>query len=412
MENRKYDIVVWGATGFTGKLVAEYLDKIAAESKISWAVAGRNKEKLLELIERIPGLNEGDYLLANSFDLSSLKEMCRNTKVVLTTVGPYAKYGDNLVEACIAEGTDYCDLSGEVHWMRKMIDRWQDKAQKAGVRLVNCCGFDSVPSDMGVLFMQKKAMEETGAYFPSISMRLKNAKGGFSGGTFASMFNIREDAEKDRSIYKVIMRRYSLNPDQEFDGPDKRDLRTVLYDPIARSWIAPFVMATINTRIVRRSHALEGFPFGEDFTYDEAIFCGKGFRGRLRGWGYILPLGVVRAAKPGSFLNKLLRWYLPDPGEGPSAEKREKGWFRLAFYGKTADNRIAEAELIGQGDPGYSATARMIAECAVCLAKDRHQLPDRSGFLTPATAVGDLLTDRLTTRGEMEFKWKGFRGEL
>lgn len=408
MEKRAYDMIIWGATGFTGKLVAEYLREVSEQEEIRWMIAGRNRTKLESLAGNL-GLNPREVIIADSFDLSSLKKMCQQTCVILTTVGPYAIYGSDLVEACIAEGTDYCDLSGEVHWMRKMIDQWQDKAVAAGVRLVNCCGFDSVPSDMGVLFMQNNSRQETGQYFKTLSMRLKNAKGGFSGGTFASMFNIREEAEKDRSIYKVIMRRYSLNPDPEFDGPDARDLRSVVYDPIAASWIAPFVMATINTRIVRRAHALANFPYGLDFTYDEAIYCGKGIKGRLKAWVYILPLGVVRAARPGSLLNKVMRWYLPDPGQGPSAEKREKGWFKLAFYGENIDGRIAEGEMIGQGDPGYSATAKMITECAICLTMDEPKVPKRSGFLTPATAFGELLINRLTSRADMTFRWKGFR---
>nr|MBS0037182.1 saccharopine dehydrogenase NADP-binding domain-containing protein [Saprospiraceae bacterium] len=411
MVDRKYQIVLWGASGFTGKLVCEYLHEKYGGTDLRWAVAGRNKKRLEDLKRELgcPGV---PVLLADSFRKDLLVEMASQTEVVISTVGPYALYGSTLIEACIESGTDYCDLSGEVHWMREMIDRWQEKAVRSGVRVVHCCGFDSIPSDLGVLYMQKKAVEKTGQPFKNISMRVRSAKGGLSGGTFASMFNIREEAEKNREIYKVIMRRYSLNPDPEWDGPDARDLKKVEYDKVAKSWVSPFIMATINTRIVRRSHALSDFPYGRDFTYDEAIWCGPGWRGKLRGWMYILPLGIVRAAKPGSLLYKILQYFIPKPGQGPSREKIEKGYFKLYFFGTDRNGKHWKGSLSGKRDPGYGATARMLAESAVCLALDREETPRAAGFLTPATAMGFTLIDRLEENAEISFKFEGSVQEI
>lgn len=404
MNKRKYDLIVWGATGFTGKLVVEYLSEKEGLTDLKWAIAGRDEGKL-KALRSTNHMEDLPVIIADSQDLNSLREMVKQCRLVITTVGPYAKWGSFLVEACIEQGTDYCDLCGEVHWMRKMIDKYQEKALESGVRLVNCCGFDSVPSDMGVFFMQKKALELTGGYFEQISMRLKAAKGGLSGGTVASMFNISQEAQKDRSIYKTIFNRYSLNPDPDFQGPDKSDLRKVVKDPITGGWISPFIMATINTRVVRRSHALNGFPFGENFTYDEAVYCGRGWKGKLKAWMYIIPLGFLTAAKPGTLLNKIIRKVLPKPGEGPDRKKIEKGYFKLDFYGSSSDGKVYKGTVKGNRDPGYGATVGMLVETALCLIDNPK--PEMNGFLTPSTAGRNQLIEKLESNAGMEFSWIG-----
>ncbi len=399
---RQFQLIVWGASGFTGQLVCEYLLEKYPGEELKWAMAGRSTPKLKE-IQRKLQCDHIPILEADSNHLESLKKMVSQTAVILSVVGPYSLYGSHLIEACIREKTDYCDLSGEVHWMRKMIDRWQKEAVNAGVRLVNSCGFDSVPSDLGVLYMQKQAEKELGQPLRNISMRVKKIKGGVSGGTIASMFNIRKEAEKDRSIYRIIMRRYSLNPDPEWDGPDERDLKTVKWDPVSNSWISPFIMGTINTRIVRRTQALVNYPYGKEFTYDEAIDCGSGFSGKWKGWLKILPLGLIRAAKPGTFLYKAVRNFLPKPGQGPSREKIQSGSFEFWFYGWNQPEEVYLFRLSGKRDPGYGATARMLAESGVCMVKDRSKTPDLSGFLTPASALGESLIKRLEKYADMRF---------
>ncbi|TVR82974.1 MAG: saccharopine dehydrogenase [Saprospirales bacterium] len=404
MDSRELDLIVFGATGFTGKLVVEYLHLKRNENSIKWGMAGRDIEKLNTLKESI-GCDYAPAFVADSNHLDSLIQMTKKAKVVASTVGPYARYGSLLVEACVTTGTDYCDLSGEVHWMRKMIDRWQEKAIENKVRLVHCCGFDSIPSDMGVLWMQDRALKKTGSYFPHISMQLLKISGGFSGGTFESMFNIRAEAEKDKSIYKVIMRPYSLNPDPEFRGPDSRDLKGVKWDPFSRGYVAPFIMATINTRVVRRSHALQNFQYGDAFTYEESIYCGRGWKGKLNGWKILLPLAVVRLAKPGTWLYKLVRSFLPKPGQGPSKEKIENGFYHLRFWGKSADGKVYAALLNGKRDPGYGATSRMLAESAIRLAESYDKSNKSGGFLTPATAFGLEFIEVLQEKVGMVFIW-------
>lgn len=400
--SRKYEIVLYGASGFTGKLVCEYLLKKYQRNELRWAIAGRDIQKLKE-VRRELNCEQIPIVEANSNDLESLKKMANQTDVMLSVVGPYSLYGSHLIEACIREKTDYCDLSGEVHWMRKMMDRWQKEAVGAGVRLVHSCGFDSVPSDLGVLYLQNWAEKELGHPLKNISMRVNKIKGGVSGGTIASMFNIRREAEKDRSIYRVIMRRYSLNPDPEWGGPDERDLRTVKWDHVAESWISPFIMGTINTRIVRRTQALMNYPNGRDFTYDEAIDCGKGISGKIKGWLKVLPLGLIRAAKPGTLLYKAVRYFLPAPGQGPSREKIQSGSFELWFYGWNPQDEVYYFRLSGKRDPGYGATARMLAESGVCMVKDQNKTPDLSGFLTPASAMGESLIKRLEEHADIRF---------
>ena len=281
---RQHDIVVWGASGFTGKLVTEYLyGKYGVGGELRWAIAGRNREKLESLCSAL-GIESGSLpiVIADSFDAQSMQNLARDTKVVLTTVGPYAKYGTALVEACVSQGTHYCDLAGESQWMRKMIDSFQTDAEKSGARIVHSCGFDSIPSDIGVWFLQREAQKLHGAPCTEIKLLVKAMKGGASGGTFASMMNAMEEARHDRDVAKILVDPYSLNPAGERSGPDGREQSGVEYYAESDTWTAPFVMAAVNTRVVRRTNALLHYPYGRDFRYSEATMTGAGSSGWMK----------------------------------------------------------------------------------------------------------------------------------
>lgn len=403
-QDRPYDLVVWGATGFTGRLVVEYLyQQYGLGGELSWAAAGRDEARLRAILAEV-GCPTLPVMVADSFDLDSLMALAAQTRVVCTTVGPYTRYGSLLVQASVAAGAHYCDLSGEVGWMRRMIDEHHAAAQAAGVKIVHSCGFDSIPSDLGVYFLQREALARFGQYAQRVSGRVKAAKGGFSGGTYASMTAQLAIAATDRSFARLLANPYALNPDPAHQGSDPRDLRSVVLDPASGAWIAPFVMAGINTRVVRRSHALAGFPYGPQFTYDEALITGRGWRGKLVGNLMTLGLGLAMTAKPGSFMRRIVDWLMPKPGEGPSRQAIENGFFTLVFYGFTADGRRIETAVKGRRDPGYGATARMLAECAVCLAKDQAGLPPVFGVLTPSIALGDALLQRLPERAQVRFE--------
>jgi len=405
MDNtREFDIIFWGATGFTGKLVVEYmLQKYGTNGSVKWAIGGRNAIKL-EGIQKEFGAEEIPLVIADSQKMDMLERMVQRTKVVCTTVGPYAQYGSPLVEACVKYQTDYCDLTGEVQWMRKMIDQHQEAAQANGTRIVHTCGFDSIPSDMGVYFLQKKAKELKGEYCHQIKLRVKAMKGEMSGGTYASLSNVLVEAEKDKSIYKILFNPYGLNPEGQQEGKDGEDLKKVLYDKDAKSWIAPFIMSTINTRVVRRSHALKDFPYGKDFQYDEAMMTGPGFSGRTKGTMLLMGTGVMMSAKPDSFLRNTMNRFLPKPGEGPSKEKRESGFYKMLLIGKFADGTLIQGSVTGDRDPGYGSTSKMLAESAVCLALDEDKTPKMSGMLTPSVALEDALLERLEKNAGLQFK--------
>jgi len=402
-KQREFDVIIWGATGFTGRLVAEYyLKQYGLGSDLKWAMAGRSQTKL-EQVRSSLGNSDIPLLLADSHDPESLIALVKRSKVICTTVGPYAKYGNELVAACVENGTDYCDLAGETQWIRRMIDQHYAAAQKSGSRIVHCCGFDSIPSDMGTYFLQKEAKNQFGEYCQQVKMRLKSIKGGFSGGTFASMNNVMDEASKDPSVAKTIFNPYGLNPKGEQSGPDKADLQSVKYDADLGAWIMPFIMAGINTRVVRRSHALNGYPYGKDFRYDESMVSGEGLSGRLKGYVGLIALGAMMAGKPGSLYKKFQARFTPKPGEGPTRKERESGFFNFTIIGKFRDGEIMTAKVTGDRDPGYGSTSKMLGESAVCLALDKKISPKISGVLTPSTAMGDALLKRLEQNAGLTF---------
>ena len=403
-KTREFDIVVWGASGFTGRLVVEYLfQKYGTQQTVKWAMAGRNQAKL-ERVRAAVADETVPLIVADSHDGASLNDMAQRTKVVCTTVGPYGKYGSKLVAACVAQQTDYCDLAGEVTWMREMIDTHHETAAANGTKIVHTCGFDSIPSDMGVYFVQKEALAQTGEPAKQIEMRVRAFAGDISGGTYASLNDTVEKAQKDRSLYKVLMNPYGLNPAGEQEGADEPDLQSVIYDEATQGWIYPFIMAGINTKVVRRSNALSGYLYGKGFRYDEAVMSGPGVMGRLKGISSAAVLGIVMLAKPGSLLKKGIDSILPKPGEGPNAAKRAAGFYNLRFIATLADGSSAVGKVTGDMDPGYGSTSKMMAEAAICLAQD--ETPEVYGVLTPSVAMGDALLARLVANAGLTFSYK------
>jgi short subunit dehydrogenase-like uncharacterized protein len=407
--SRELDVVIWGATGFTGRLVAEYLcQRYGVGGEVKWAIAGRNAGKLEALRDDLardePSAAALPVILGDSFDQGALRALAARTRVVCSTVGPYAEYGSPLVAACVQEGAHYCDLTGESHWIREMVDAHHQEAQEAGVRIVHCCGFDSIPSDMGTFFLQEQARQEHGAPMREVTFYMGKTRGGFSGGTVASLFGVAKAAKASKEVRRVLLDPYALNPEGERQGPDGYDPRGVDWSQEVGGWVAPFLMGPINTRIVRRSNALRGYAYGQDFRYQEWMSLPPGPRGWLMGQAVQLGIGALLVAATVEPLgNLLLGRVLPAPGEGPTQEERESGYFqgRIIGTGPDADGNPARVEVRfrGERDPGYGATSRMLAEAALCLAQDGDALPEVAGVLTPSVAMGAALLPRLESVG-------------
>lgn len=402
---REFDVVVWGASGFTGRLVVEYLaERYPQPDDLRWAVGGRSREKLERVLSSVSVSGTfPEILIADSHDASSLETLARRTRVVLTTVGPYAKHGSEMVAACVAAGTHYCDLSGEPQWIRRMIDQHDAAAREQGARILMSCGFDSVPSDIGVHCLQKSARTIYGEPCTEITMLVRAMKGGASGGTVASMINLIDEARRDRSVARTLRDPYSLNPAGERDGPDEDGGDRVTFDNEAGAWTGPFVMAAINTRTVRRTNALLGYPYGRDFRYREATWTGPGLKGcvRARLGAAALRTFVTIAAVP-ALRRILLVPFLPGPGEGPTRGARESGYFNLLMIGRLANGKVVRLRIRGDRDPGYGSTCKMLAETAACLAKD--DVATGGGLWTPAAALGDLLLSRLVRNAGLTFE--------
>jgi len=401
-ENREYDVVVFGATGFTGQLVAEYLlNKYGVNGDLRWAMAGRSLRKLELVREELQG-SDIPLLTADSDDMDSLLELAGKTSVVCTTVGPYALYGSALVEACVQQGTDYCDLTGEVQWMKRMIDQHQAAAAASGARIVHTCGFDSIPSDLGVLFLQNAMRERHGVPACHVKYRAAGFSGAFSGGTVASMINMMEEAARDRSLMKVLADPYALNPPGSHRGDDVNDQTGAIYDEDFERWTLPFVMAAINTRVVRRSNALMDGAYGEDFRYDEAVLAPEG-QGALKSKFAAAAMTAGTASMAIAPLRSVAKRFLPSPGEGPSKKQQEKGYFDILLYGVHPGDRSKDmtARVTGDRDPGYGSTSKMLGEAAVCLAQD--ELDCAGGFWTPASAMGEVLIERLQDSAGLTF---------
>ena len=393
------DLIIWGATGFTGQLVSQYINNTYSNTNLKWGIAGRNKEKIFFIANKLK-INDDKVFIADSDNIESLIKLTSQTKVICTTVGPYAKLGTNLIEACISSGTNYCDITGETQWIRRIIDKYHKLAEQKSIKIINSCGFDSIPSDMGVYYSQKRIFEKTGEYASMINMRVAGAKGGISGGTYNSLSYVLEEARADSNVRKTLINPYGLNPVGKQTGPDKQDLQRVIFDKISNSWIAPFVMAGINTKIVRRSHALIDFKYGSDFSYDEAILTGRGVSGQIKGYLSLIPI-FLATRKKGSAIKNLVDYILPKSGEGPSETKRINGYYNLRFY-LTVGSKTYVSKVIGDMDPGYGSTSKMLAESGVCLALDK--TPETFGILTPSSGLGDSLLKRLQENAGLTFE--------
>ena len=399
---KKFDIIIWGATSFTGKLVSEYIFKKYGSSKIKWAIAGRNLKKLEKIRYQVADENIPIFI-ADSFDEESLSKFVKKTKVVCSTVGPYSLYGTKLVKLCVDNNTNYCDITGEAHWIRSLIDRFHEEAKSKKIKIINSCGFDSIPSDMGVYFIQNEIKKINNNYAKSIKMRVAGIRGGISGGTYSSINNLLKEAYRDKSIFKVLNNPYGLNPKDKMEGLDKKDLRKIIFDKESNSWIYPFIMAGINTKIVRRSNALSNFIYGKDFRYEEAMIAGKGISGFWKAILAVFPLAMI-GLNPNSFLKKIVDSFMPKPGEGPGIEKRKNGFYNLRFYITLNNNRTAFAKVIGDSDPGYGSTSKMLAESALCLAFEN--LSDNFGVKTPSSGMGEKLLNRLKENAGLSFELK------
>lgn len=403
---REFDLVLMGATGFTGQLVAEHLlARHGVGGTLRWALAGRSPDKLEHVRKNLgESAAELPLIVADSHDRASLDALVGRTGLVLTTVGPYALHGEELVAACAASGTDYCDLTGEVPFMYRMINAHSDAARDSGARLVHCCGFDSIPSDLGVWVLQQAAQERFGAPLERVRLRVKAAKGGLSGGTFASMLNIVEEAKRDEETARVLKNPYAICPPEHRKGERQPYVSGPKLDSLLKSWCAPFVMAAINTRVVHRANALQDHAYGTNFRYDEAVLTGPGFAGRFKATTLSLGTGVFAlGANFGPTRSLLSKMVLPKPGEGPSKEQRENGFFNIIIAGESADGRVLRVRARGDRDPGYGSTSKMISETALLLAEtDREQTP--GGFWTPSTALGRPLVERLTEHAGVTFE--------
>ena len=397
---RKYDLIIWGATSFTGKLVTEYLFNKYGSSKIKWAIAGRNLDKLKKIRSQVAD-EKIPMFIADSFDEESLSKFVKKTKVVCSTVGPYSLYGTKLVKLCVENNTNYCDITGEAHWIRNLIDQFHEEAKSKKIKIVNSCGFDSIPSDMGVYFIQNEIKKTYKNYANFIKMRVAGIRGGISGGTYGSINNLLKEAYSNKKIFRVLNNPYGLNPKNKMEGMDKKDLRKIIFDKESNSWIYPFIMAGINTKVVRRSHALTNFQYGKDFRYEEAMMSGKGISGLLKAILAVFPLAMI-GLNPNSFLKKIVNSYMPKPGEGPGLEKRKNGFYNLRFYVTIDERRKAFAKVVGDNDPGYGSTSKMLAESALCLAFDK--LPENYGVVTPSIAMGNQLLERLRNNAGLNFQ--------
>tara|TARA_Y100001970_G_scaffold286090_1_gene407409 strand:- start:244 stop:1482 length:1239 start_codon:yes stop_codon:yes gene_type:complete len=406
MKNIKYDLVVFGATGFTGTLVAEYLAREygVKNKKFVWAIAGRDNKKLDDLktylLEFDSEAKSLPTLVADSYDKESLDSITSISRVLISTVGPYLKYGKLLVRSCANNGTDYCDLTGEVPFIRESIDSFDTLAKNNKCRIIHSCGFDSVPSDIGVLILQQEAKIKFGKPFDKIKLYARGMKGGLSGGTIESMINISSYISSKPELSGLLGNPYALNPDgQLLGGPDGSSLRSVKWDEKTNLWTCPFIMSGINTRVVRRSNALMGFLYGKDFKYSEVYSFNKGFFGFIRSVSMLIGMAFLKVAISFRLSLWLLRkLFLPRPGQGPSKENRESGYFKVLLVGFSEKMKI-KCVVTGDRDPGYAGTAIMLSESALSILLEKESIPDITGVLTPASGIGGILVSRLKDKG-------------
>ncbi|TMM48446.1 saccharopine dehydrogenase family protein [Qipengyuania marisflavi] len=386
-DTAEFDIVVYGATGYTGRLVAEHFVREygGKANAPKWAMAGRSKDKLEEVRAEIGAPADTPLVVADASDPASLDAMCHRTRVVLTTVGPYQLYGDALVEACARSGTDYADLCGEPTWMHEMITAHHETAKKSGARISFSSGFDSIPFDLGVLMLQKEAKQRHGSPAPRVKCRIRAMKGTWSGGTAASATQTMKAAARNPKLLGLLRDPFSLTPG--FEGPDQPSGMIPRYEDELGKWTAPFVMATINTKNVHRTNFLRGFPYGEDFRYDEMVLTSPGDAGKAAANALVELVKNPFGAKP------------PKPGEGPNREEREKGFYDVLFVGEWPDGKRLHYGVKGRYDPGYGSTSRMLGETGIALLDCKAE----GGIGTPGSFLGEALVKRLRDHAELTF---------
>ena len=383
--DRPYDIVVYGATGYTGRLVAEYLSQNYRGKGLAWAMAGRSMAKLEEVRDLIGAPTDTPLIEANSDDPASMAALAESARVILTTVGPYQLYGEPLVKACVAAGTDYADLCGEPGWMREMIDRYDAAAKAAGARIAFSSGFDSIPFDLGVLMLQKEAVARFGKPAPRVKGRVRAMQGTFSGGTAASLTETMKAVARNPKLIPILQSPFGLTPG--FEGPSQPMGLVPEYEDSVGKWAAPFIMATINTKNVHRTNLLLGHPYGEDFRYDEMMLTSAG------------ELGQKAAHAVGEMLKNPFGAKPPKPGEGPSPEERENGHYDVLFIGEYPDGKVLRYGVKGRYDPGYGSTSRMLAETGIALL----DCEANGGISTPGALLGEALVERLVEHAEISF---------
>ena len=382
---RPYDIVVYGATGYTGRLVAEYLAHHYQGTGPKWAMAGRSAEKLAEVRDLIGAPADTPLIVANSDDPASMQALAESARVVVTTVGPYQLYGEPLLKACVAAGTDYADLCGEPGWMREMIDAYHDQAKASGARIAFSSGFDSIPFDLGVFMLQQEAKARFGGPAPRVKGRVRAMQGTFSGGTAASLTETMKSVARKPSLIPILQSPFGLTPG--FEGPSQPMGLLPEYDEKLGKWAAPFIMATINTKNVHRTNFLLGHPYGADFKYDEMMLTSPGELGEKAAHAVAEMLKNPFGAKP------------PKPGEGPSKEERENGFYDVLFVGEWPDGKELRYGVKGRYDPGYGSTSRMIAETGIALMDCKAA----GGVATPGALLGEALVKRLQDHAEITF---------
>jgi short subunit dehydrogenase-like uncharacterized protein len=397
----EYDVVVYGATSFVGQILCKYfVQRHGTDGAVRWAIAGRSASKLDDVARRTGA--DVPRIVADAADRAALDELVASTRVVVSTVGPYGLYGSELVASVVEAGRDYCDLTGEVHWMRRMIDEHQTRAEETGARIVHACGFDSIPSDLGTWFTQQRAIEAFGEPCIEVRMSVKGAKGGVSGGTAASGMAMFEEMADDPELREVVGDSYVLAPVDLRQGPKQPGMRRPTRDARFDSWVAPFVMAPTNSAVVLRSHALLGQPWGRDFTYGETMMTGSGLTGGVAAWAMTAGLAAFTGAASFGPTRKVLSRLIPKPGEGPSEAKQQAGYFDLRFVGRTAGGQVISTKVTGDADPGYGSTAKMLSEAAVAFL-DLDPEQTAGGFWTPASAFGDALVERLEAHAGVRF---------
>ena len=384
---REFDIVVYGATGYTGRLVAEHFVREygGKPGAPKWAMAGRSLDKLAEVRGLIGAPGDTPLVVADASDPGTLDAMCHRTRVVLTTVGPYQLYGSELVAACARSGTDYADLCGEPAWMREMIDAHHEQAKASGARIAFSSGFDSIPFDLGVLMLQNEAVKRFGKPAPRVRGRVREMKGTFSGGTAASLTATMKAVAKNPKLVALLSSPFALTPG--FDGPDQPAGMIPHYEDDLGRWAAPFIMATINTKNVHRTNFLRGHPWGEDFRYDEMMLTSPGEAGKAAAEAVVGLLKNPFGAKP------------PAPGEGPTAEERETGHYDVLFIGEMPTGEKLRYAVKGRYDPGYGSTSRMLAETGIALLASDAE----GGIGTPGSILGEALVERLREHAEITF---------